>query len=96
LGSQVQHVRRRVLLCFWNFGDVRSMQSIDLVLVRVVSVMKISDAALRLAATEQERRGWIRHLKRMDDEYREERGLLRSDVIIVSQRQIFYRQEREI
>jgi len=72
------------------------MQSIDLVLVRVVSVMKISDAALRFAATEQERRGWVRHLKRMDDEYREERGLVRSDIIIASQRQVFYRQKREL
>ena len=89
------HDRSHVLLCFLNFGNIRPLQSIDLVLVGVVSVMKISDAALRLSATEQERLGWIRHLKRMDTEYREEMGLA-SGLIAASQRQIFSRKPREL
>ena len=58
--------------------------------------MKIPDAALVLAATEQERRGWIRYLRRMDDDYREEvRKLARPDFIKAFRRQIRSRKERE-
>lgn len=57
--------------------------------------MKIPDAALALAATEQERLGWLRHLKRMDNEYREEARLVHPDFITASQRQIRPRKQRE-
>jgi hypothetical protein len=58
-----------------------------------MAIMKIPDAALRLAATEQERLGWIRRLKRMDDEYREEVKLAYPDLISVLERQIRSRKQ---
>jgi len=59
--------------------------------------MKIPDAALLFAATEQERLGWIRHLKRMSDEYRKETTTLGYlDIITDSERQVRMRKLREI
>ena len=69
------------------------MQNINLAQVCGVD-MKIPNAARRLAATEQERRGWISHLKRMDDEYRA--MLAYAALITISERQIRSRKHREL
>jgi len=58
--------------------------------------MKIPDAALRLAATEQERLGWIRHLERIGEEYREQATLAYPELITAPQRQIRSRKQREL
>ncbi len=46
--------------------------------------MKIPDAARLLAATEQERLGWVRYLKQIDDEYQEAAWLAYQDLITVA------------
>jgi hypothetical protein len=56
--------------------------------------MKIEDAALRLAATEAERLGWLRHLRRMDAEYRRSTMLAYDDPIMASVGQIRARKRR--